>query len=149
MSSNLRVCTVDQDAVLVIRQQVLWPDKPVQFSRLEQDSNGIHFGAMFYDQLVGVISAFSVHDAIQFRKLAVLHAYQRQGVGRALIERVKQHARTIGASMIYCDSRATASAFYKRQGFTEEGAPFVKSGIPFVRMSFQTNEKHSHTTAKR
>ena len=42
----------------LIRHQVMWPDKPLKFVELENDSSGIHFGYYVNQSLVAVVSLF-------------------------------------------------------------------------------------------
>jgi GNAT superfamily N-acetyltransferase len=124
----------DYNTVLAVRQKVLWPNEPLEFSKLPLDAVGQHCGAFRQGQCVGVISMFWDAGALQFRKFAVLPQYQQQGIGGALLVHVKREA---GGAPVWCDARITAQGFYQRHGFDVQGLPFLKHGEPYVRMVFE------------
>ncbi len=57
-------------------------------------------------QTTGHVDCFYVH-----------HRYQRQGVGRALIERIVQQARREGGTRLFADVSLTARPFFRNMGF--------------------------------
>src|ERR1700712_1935545 len=63
------------------RQQVLYPAQKLYEMELDEDNEGIHFGAFTDDKLVGIISLFQQGTSFQFRKLAVLPEFQKMGIG--------------------------------------------------------------------
>ncbi|TGE22017.1 GNAT family N-acetyltransferase [Hymenobacter aquaticus] len=117
-----------------LRHQVLWPAKPYAYVRVENDAAGAHFGAFVHGQLVAVISLFVEGSEARFRKFATYPAYQRQGIGSALLGRVLEVARQRGARRLGCDARQEASGFYQRFGMAAEGPVFYKGDIPYQRM---------------
>jgi ribosomal-protein-alanine N-acetyltransferase len=75
-------------------------------------------------RLVGfaIMEFYDVHAHLAL--LAVQTGYQRQGVGRALIEWLESSARTAGIFSIRLELRASndaARAFYERLGYREAG----------------------------
>ncbi|MDB5134487.1 MAG: family N-acetyltransferase, partial [Mucilaginibacter sp.] len=60
-----------------LRQQVLYPAQKLHEMELDEDNEGIHFGAFTEDKLVGIISLFQDGIIFQFRKLAVLPDFQK------------------------------------------------------------------------
>ena len=69
------------DALLQLRQKVLWPDKDLEFVRTPNDDRGIHLGVLIDDQWVSCISLFleENHHAV-FRKFATLAEFQNKVV---------------------------------------------------------------------
>ena len=67
------------------------------------------------------------------RHVVTDHRRVRQGVGRALIERVLADARAEGAMVVDCLSTRTAVPFYQAMGFTPLGPRDValRAGIVF------------------
>ena len=75
-------------------------------------------------QLVGfaIMDFFDQHSHLSL--LAVRPGYQRQGVGRSLIDWLEASARTAGIFRVHLELRATndgARQFYERLGYRENG----------------------------
>ncbi len=77
------------------------------------------------DQRLIAFGIAEMHDKTAHLDLiAVAPSHQRCGVGRALIEQLEEHARSVGASEMRLElriSNAVALAFYKRLGYRECG----------------------------
>lgn len=125
---------VSAQAVLPVRQAVLWPDRPAEFSRVAEDAEGWHFGVYADGQLACVASLFVSDGDVRLRKFATLPEWQRQGLGSAMLRHCLDVSRQAGAQMLWCDARLDAVPFYRRCGLCEEGMPFVRDGQGFVRM---------------
>lgn len=128
-----------------LRHIVLWPDKPLDYVKVDDDAQGHHFGAFDADKLVAVISLFvttpsASPEQARFRKFATQPDYQGQGIGSQLLTHVMAEARRLGAQTLWCDSRADAAGFYRRFGMEPEGVVFYKGPIPYVRMSRSLDE---------
>ncbi len=67
-------------------------------------------------------------------RMAVLQAYRRQGVGRAMLEALVAAARRQGLNEVYLNSQAQVIGFYQALGFEKIGEPFMEAGIKHVRM---------------
>ena len=67
-------------------------------------------------------------------RLAVLARERRRGVGRALMERLHEHARAERLAGVWCHAQASAAPFYARLGYRITGEPFEEAGIAHVRM---------------
>ncbi|MBD2714549.1 GNAT family N-acetyltransferase [Microvirga sp. STR05] len=119
----------------LLRHEVLWPNMPLDYVKLENDAEGYHYGAFQDDQLVSVISLFIEGEEARFRKFATDPAYQRQGIGSALLRYVLAEARRLGARRLWCDARQDSAAFYARFGMQPEGEVFYKGLIAYVRMA--------------
>lgn len=118
----------------VLRHQVLWPDKPLSYVKVENDDTGLHFGAFRAQELVSVISLFVEGEEARFRKFATHLKCQRQGLGSALLTHVLAEAKRHGASRIWCDARLDSAAFYGRFGLQPVGEIFYKGLIAYVQM---------------
>ncbi|MEZ4905642.1 MAG: GNAT family N-acetyltransferase [Spirosomataceae bacterium] len=119
-----------------LRQQVLWPHKPLDFVKVPEDNTGLHFGYFADDELVSVISLFiNTQKIARFRKFATLFAFQKKGFGSQLLQYTFQEAIQQGAVQIGCDARLEAAPFYQRFGMKQEGTIFYKQEIPYIRMS--------------
>jgi len=68
---------------------------------------------------------------IEIRRIYILHPFQRQGIGRAMMERATNHAREAGFSRMLLgvySRNADALAFYERIGFQVVGERFFRVG---------------------
>ena len=126
--------TIQAADTYALRQQVLWPDKPLDYVKVENDAAGQHFGAFQGENLVAVISLFVTAAEARFRKFATHPSYQRQGIGSVLLRHVMEEARRQGATRIWCDARQDSAAFYARFGLQPQGPPFCKGPVAYVRM---------------
>jgi len=68
-------------------------------------------------------------------RMAVLPAWRRQGVGRALLVRLLQLAGSRGLLNVRLHAQIVVAGFYRRQGFQECGVPFELAGIVHVEMT--------------
>jgi GNAT superfamily N-acetyltransferase len=119
------ILDITADEALWIRHQVLWPDKPAEFCRVEGDDQAVHLGGFVNNQLVSALSLFDKGSFIQLRKFATLQQHQGQGHGTALMRAAMDRADGMGKP-IRLHARSGAIAFYERHGFTQQGEPFQK-----------------------
>jgi len=98
---------------------------------LEEDQEGVHFGAFTDDKLVGIISLFQTDKSFQFRKLAVSSDYQKMGIGNALLQRVEEFAKSENGTVIWCNARVSAIGFYMKAGYAHTGKLFSKNGFDY------------------
>jgi GNAT superfamily N-acetyltransferase len=114
-----------------LRQQVLYPAQKLYEMELDEDNEGVHFGAFTDNTLVGIISLFEKDQSFQFRKLAVLPNYQKMGIGNALLSRVEEFAESENGTVIWCNARVTAIGFYRKAGYAHTGKLFSKNGFDY------------------
>jgi predicted GNAT family N-acyltransferase len=69
------------------------------------------------------------------QRVAVKAAHRRQGIGRALMQRIVEDARGRGVRRLELDAQCQVEAFYRALGFVTESAVFMEAGIPHVRMA--------------
>ncbi|GAB3711215.1 GNAT family N-acetyltransferase [Spirosoma flavus] len=124
-----------------LRHEVLWPDKPFDYVKVENDDEGHHFGAFQDDELVAVISLFVEENSdktmktARFRKFAARPDRQRQGIGTLLLNHVIAEAHRLGATTLWCDARLDAADFYRRFGMEAVSDVFYKGPIPYAKFS--------------
>ena len=115
----------------------MWPDQPLKFIVLENDSEGIHFGLFEEFELVGVISLFIEGNSAQFRKFAVIKEKQGKGYGTLLLDHlinfVKKQKKL---KRIWCNARSDKTSFYERFGMEETPNTFVKASIHYTIMDY-------------
>ncbi len=68
-------------------------------------------------------------------RMAVLQAWRGCGVGRALLERLHQHALRDGLRQVYVHAQLEVAGFYSLAGFRIAGQPFVAADIVHVEMT--------------
>ncbi|GAB3995332.1 GNAT family N-acetyltransferase [Spirosoma daeguense] len=141
--------TITPEQTYPLRHSVLWPDKPFDYVKVENDSEGHHFGAFKNDELVAVISLFveqeknsnrtqPLRDNVgwaRFRKFAARPDLQRQGIGTKLLNHVIAEARRLGATTLWCDARLDAADFYRRFKMEAISEVFYKGAIPYAKFS--------------
>ena len=140
---SIRSITPEQTYPL--RHSVLWPDKPLDYVKVDNDADGYHFGAFRDDDLIAVISLFvdtktdNTDEAnpsrARFRKFAARPDCQRQGVGTLLLNHVIDESRRLGATTLWCDARLDAADFYRRFGMESVSEVFYKGPIPYAKFS--------------
>ena len=75
------ITEAEYNDVLALRQQVMYPDKDLDFVRLLDDNRGLHIGVFENEELVSAMSLFIEGRDVQFRKLETRK--ERQGRGYA------------------------------------------------------------------
>ncbi len=145
MLTALSIRPVSPEQTYPLRHRVLWPDKPPEYVKVENDAEGYHVGAFRQEELIAVISLFLHGEAAnpgganpgraRFRKFAVHPDYQYQGIGTLLLNHVIAEAKRLGAVSLWCDARLDAADFYRRFGMEAVSEVFYKGPIPYARFS--------------
>ncbi len=76
----MKIKSIEASETWEIRHEVMWPDQPFEFVKLEEDNSGLHFGVFDKEKVVSIVSCFIIDDEMQFRKLATLEEYQGKGI---------------------------------------------------------------------
>jgi GNAT superfamily N-acetyltransferase len=114
-----------------LRQKVLYPGQKLYEMEMDEDLDGIHFGAFTDNKLVAVVSLFPKDDGFQFRKFAVDPDYQGKRVGHKLLTYITDFAISAGAKRLWCNARSTATGFYDKNGFRHTGEFFSRNGFDY------------------
>jgi N-acetylglutamate synthase-like GNAT family acetyltransferase len=117
-----------------IRHIAMYPDQPLDFVKLANDFDGVHFGIYLNHELTGVVSLFTQGDVGQFRKLAVLPTAQHQGLGKQLMEYLIDFCKVQKLTKLWCNARINAKEFYTKFGFHETDKTYTADGFDFVIM---------------
>ena len=134
-SEALSIQSITAEQTYALRHSVLWPDKPFDFVKVENDADGRHCGAFQNGELVSVISLFVTGKEARFRKFATHPGYQRQGIGTLMLTHVIAQARRFGATTIWCDARLDAADFYRRFDMKPVSDVFYKGPIAYAKFS--------------
>ncbi|MEZ0539160.1 GNAT family N-acetyltransferase [Fibrella arboris] len=132
------ICSITAADTYPLRHAVLWPDKPLDYVRIDEDERGHHYGLYLNTELVAVISLFVDGSSARFRKFATRPDQQNKGLGTLLLHHVFSEAKRLGAATICCDARLSAAAFYQRFGMQPTGAIFYKGDIAYQRYATRT-----------
>lgn len=127
--------TITPEQTYPLRHAVLWPDKPPDYVKIENDAEGHHYGAFRGTELVAVISLFMEKESGRFRKFATRPDCQRMGIGTQLMDYTIAEARRMNATTLWCDARLDAADFYRRFGMEPVSDVFYKGPIPYARFS--------------
>lgn len=128
-----------------LRRDILYPGMMKHEMEMEEDADGIHFGLFKDNKLAGVVSLFQNGAAFQFRKLAVDEAMQHKGLGSELVNYITNYAEENGGTLIWCNARVDAVAFYLKLGFLQTGRFFTKKGIDYEVMEKAITPVSDHT----
>ena len=123
------------DAVLQLRQKVLWPDKGLDFVRTPNDDHGIHLGIFIEGQWVSCISLFiEENQHAVFRKFATLPDFQKKGFGSQLLHFSFNYLQELGIQSISCSARVEKQSYYLKFGMQPNGYPYLKNGLNYIEM---------------
>lgn len=113
---------LNQADVLALYQAVGWSmytRDPKKLERAIAQSLSV-LGAYDGDQLVGLIRAVGDGETILFiQDLLVLPSYQRQGIGRQLVDALVDQFPQVRQRVLLTDDQPQTRAFYENIGFVE------------------------------
>ena len=133
----MKIQTIQWAEALPVRHQVLWPNKPPLFCKVDGDEAATHYGAFVDGKLVSVASIYVEGNRARLRKFATLPSYQGKGIGTKIISHIVRALQEIGIEYFWCDARKNAVSFYRKFGLEQQGEEFQKSGIPYYKMEVQ------------
>ena len=119
---------------LQIRHKVMWPNKPLEYVKLQNDEKGRHFGLFIKGKLTSIISLFTEYNVVQFRKFATLIEFQGFGYGTILLKSTIDLLEKEGIKKLWCNARIEKSKFYEKFNLKPTDTKFEKGGITYVIM---------------
>ena len=131
---NIKIREIQAQETYKLRQQVMWPDKPIEFVKLNDDENGIHFGLLKDSDIISVVSLFIKDDHAQFRKFATKTSKQGNGYGSLLLDYLMTIACNKKIDKLWCNARADKTSFYERFGMIQTPKRFIKEGVNYIIM---------------
>ena len=131
---NYEIHKINSDEVLNIRHKVMWPNKSIDYVRLQNDSDGKHFGLFINNKLISVISLFIKNNEAQFRKFATLKHEQGKGYGTILLNKIINLVVTDDIYKLWCSARVDKTEYYLKFGLTITDKKFNKGGVEYVIM---------------
>ena len=124
-----------------IRQKVMWPNRSMEYVKLEKDEEGLHLGLFKEAKLLSIISLFVEGDRAQFRKFATLIEEKGKGYGSILLSHLLKEAESYPISSIFCNARIERIAFYEKFGLQQTTHSFEKGGRKYVIMEKYLNNQ--------
>lgn len=117
-----------------IRHRVMWPTKSMDYVKLPNDKDGLHYGLFVADQLVSIISVFISEEEAQFRKFATLQEVQGKGYGSQLLTYVLKELAKKQVKRVWCNARTDKTGFYERFGLVKTDQQFSRGTIHYIIM---------------
>lgn len=138
--TNFQIEQIRDDLTWPIRREAMYPDWSLEAVKLDEDSEGVHFGLFTADRLISVVSLFNKGTVYRFRKFATVPDAQGKGFGAVLLRYIINYVISMGATKLWCDARVSASGFYQKFGFKETAQTTRKHGLDFVIMELQLDK---------
>ncbi|MBL3656360.1 GNAT family N-acetyltransferase [Fulvivirga sp. 2943] len=131
----MKISQINYDQTWPLRHKVMWPDKPLDYIKLENDESGLHYGLFVGGELTSVVSLF-INDGIgQFRKFATEEKEQGKGYGSRLLNFLFKEAQKQNLKEVWCNARVDKAPFYQKFGMQTTDKQFNKGGINYVIMN--------------
>lgn len=126
--------TEEVAALTAIRTAVFMEEQsiPREIELDDRDAVCLHLLATFDGQPVGTARLDLERDG-KVGRVAVLPAFRRRGIGRALMQTLTDLAALHGCA-VWFHAQESAMPFYRSIGYQPEGARFEEAGIPHYRM---------------
>jgi predicted GNAT family N-acyltransferase len=136
-STVVKIRQVSASEVYPLRHKVLRPKQTLADCVWAQDTDPdtAHFAAEHNGQIIGIASlAICPRDGDppntwRLRGMATEPSCQGQGIGAQVLAACLDHARRQGSSLMWCNARTSALAFYRKHGFETVGEEFETKGV--------------------
>lgn len=127
------------DELVELRYKVLLEPLGLKFLDMhrEREAGYLHIGCIesLDDRLVGGLLLIPLNnEEIRLMQVAVDSKYQREGVGRAMVNYAEKRAKDAGYSKIIMHAMLSVVHFYEKMGYHQEGDIFEENGITFAKM---------------
>ncbi|TWU01463.1 GNAT family N-acetyltransferase [Neorhodopirellula pilleata] len=137
--SEIEWCTPQYQASLELRHRVLREPLGLKLTPEELDGEfGQRHFAMFDDDdaiLAIVVARPKDSRRVQLRQMAVQPESQGKGIGARLLQQCEADLASHGFAEVELEARATAVAFYQKQGYEPVGEPFERISLPHQLMT--------------
>lgn len=123
-----------------VRHAVLRAGMPVESVDIPGQESAAWFGVLHGGGVLGTAGLFEEPSPEgtsdwRLRGMATAEPIRGTGLGAMLIAAVLDHARSLGASSVWCSARAPAAGFYLHHGFEATSDEYEVDGIgPHLRM---------------
>jgi predicted GNAT family N-acyltransferase len=138
LNTIVEIQTTDplMSAVYALRHDVFVLEQgvPEELEVDEDDNVAIHLAALSDGHVIGTLRILRHGRTAKIGRMAISASSRKKGIGRELMEFAAATASRRGDEEIILGAQLTASEFYRRLGYVEEGAVFDDGGIPHVMM---------------
>lgn len=114
--------------VFVVEQRV-----PAELELDEFDAVSLHALAVDDDTALALGTGRLLPDG-HIGRMAVRRDVRGRGIGSMLLQALMRQARQRGDSAVVLHAQLSALGFYRRHGYTPEGAVFMDAGIEHIAM---------------
>lgn len=127
------------DELVELRYKILLEPLGLKFldAHRAKEMNYLHIGCIeaLDDKLIGGLMLAPIdNETVRLMEVCVETKYQREGIGRAMVQYAEKCAKKVGYSKMVMHARLTAVHFYEKCGFHQEGDIFEEQGLTFARM---------------
>ena len=133
---NFQVVKIATEETYALRIAVLRADTPTSDPKYAEDSHQgtVHFGVFDHNKVLIATSTWVIKPwqddpsavAIQLRGMAVATQHQKSGLGKMLLDKGINHAKTKNAKYVWAKARDSALDFYLRNKFASVGDGFTE-----------------------
>lgn len=134
MQVTTTIKEIDLEQVWQLRHEVMWPNMPFDYIKVDNDEDGLHYGLLKDEQLISIVSLFINDREAQFRKFATREDMQGKGYGTTLLTEVLERANQYNVKRIWCNARTDKADFYKKFGLIETEETFIRGGKSYIIM---------------
>ena len=127
------------DELVELRYKILLEPLGLKFldAHRVNEINYLHIGCIesLDDKLIGGLMLAPVdNDTVRLMEVCVESKYQREGIGRAMVQYALDRAKEVGYENVVMHARLTAVHFYEKCGFRQDGDIFEEQGLTFAKM---------------
>lgn len=129
--------TADYYKAVDLRDRILRKPLGLVFTKefLAQDTTDHIIGLFDDDKIIAVLHLKPLDDeTMKMRQVAVDSRFQRQRLGKKLVEYSEQFAKNMKYKTFILHARDSAVKFYKSMNYKIEGKQFEEVGIPHYKM---------------
>ena len=128
----------DEAAIRYVRECVFIEEQqiPAELEWDELDSQCIHVLAVVENR--DAVGTARLEPTGKIGRVAVLKPLRRKGIGTVMVQQLVAEARHAGYAEVYLHAQVDALHFYKKLGFSPEGAQFDEAGIPHRNMRLRS-----------
>lgn len=121
----------------VIREEIFMEEQGFQSEFDEIDPIALHLLLWDNGQAIATGRLFAKEgDGTVYiiGRVAVRKAWRGQNLGRAVLERLEEEARRLGARRIELSAQVQAQGFYERMGYVASGEQYLDEHCPHIHM---------------
>lgn len=122
----MNIVNLKWDETIPIRHEVLWPNKPASFCKVDGDESARHYGVKVKGNLVCVASVYLDSESARLRKFATLEHFQNQGLGTLLLNHMLEDMMSLNVHRFYLMRVSQLLIFMRDSGFQLKVPDFIR-----------------------